>query len=98
MDCERHAEGARPDALDRCFPQPSERARKLARRSLLSTAKRACEEAGPTLSLRTTSERVDHLPEGRTTPVSAKGAGALASGWRRDRVQRLLDALVPGQR
>src|ERR1017187_10019046 len=32
MDCERHAEGARPDALDRCFPQPSERARKLARR------------------------------------------------------------------
>jgi hypothetical protein len=29
---ERHAEGARPDALDRCFPQPSERARKLARR------------------------------------------------------------------
>jgi hypothetical protein len=32
MDCERHAEGARPDALGRCFPQPSERARKLARR------------------------------------------------------------------
>ena len=35
MDCERHAEGARPDALDRCFPQPSERARKLARRCRL---------------------------------------------------------------
>jgi hypothetical protein len=32
VDRERRAEGARPDALDRCFPQPSERARNLARR------------------------------------------------------------------
>ena len=40
----------------------------------------------------------DHLPEGRTTPVPGQGAGALASEGRRDRVQRLLDALVPGHR
>jgi hypothetical protein len=32
VDRERRAEDARPDALDRCFPQPSERARKLAQR------------------------------------------------------------------
>ncbi len=41
---------------------------------------------------------VHHLPEGRTAPVPGKGAGVLASVGRRDRVQRLLDALVPGTR
>jgi hypothetical protein len=34
------------------------------------------------------------LPEGRTTPVPGQGAGVLTTTGQRERVQRLLDALL----